>query len=81
MNKKKESIINLDEIAENFQHDLLLSDLDKYTFLKLIIHCLAQCIQDKEGKPPQFTLNNNFVFMEIEDLRYTIEVRDNSQYS
>lgn len=81
MKQKKESIINLEEVNALFENDILLSDLDKYTFLKLIIHCLGQCIQDKNGEPPQFTLNNNFVFMEIEDLRFTVEVRDNNNYS
>lgn len=84
MIKKKQSTepdeIELANELFGNENELRLSDLNEETFLKLIIHCLAQCIEDKDGNPPHFTRSNNFVFLEIEDLRYTIEIRNNKKY-
>jgi hypothetical protein len=80
---KTKATISIDDVRDFFEQnpELKLSDLDAYTLLKLIIYNLDQTLSDANGNPPAFTINNNFVFIEIEDLRFTLELRDTKKYN
>lgn len=80
---KAEGTIEIDEVREFFNDhpEIELYHMDSVLLSKMITQALDQMIQDKDGNPPHFTISNNFIFMEIEDLRFTIEIRNNSSYS
>ena len=81
-NKIKQTF-SISEIREMFSagEEIRLSSIDTQMLVKLIIYCLDATLTDADGNPPNFTINNNFVFIELEDLRYTLEIRNNNKYS
>jgi hypothetical protein len=82
--KKPSKDISLaDEINDFFEQnqELKLQDLDTYLMLKIIIHALSNMISDDLGNKPHFTMTNNFMFMEIADLKFTIEIKDAGMYN
>lgn len=72
-----------DEINDFFEQnqELKLQDLDTYMMIKIIIHALSNMISDDMGNKPRFTMTNNFMFMEIGDLKFTIEIKDAGMYN
>lgn len=80
---KTKKTFSIAEIRDMFSagEEIRLSSIDTQMLVKLIIYCLDATLTDADGNPPEFTINNNFVFLELEDLRWTIELRDNNKYS
>ena len=80
--KETSKVTPLDEAQDFFEQNpqLTLNDLDLDLLRKVIIYGLGSMIFDPDGNPPNFTISNNHVFMEIEGLRFTIDLRDNNAY-
>ena len=83
MSKKTESQNLIKESEDIFDEDGVAHILDMTAeFLsKVIIHALSEIVQDMNGQPPTFTRNNNFIFMEFGDKRFSLQITDNNDYN
>jgi hypothetical protein len=83
LEKKREKTNEADDVNEFFEdnEELKLKDLDSYMIIKIIIHALSNMIVDELGNEPHFTTTQNFMFMEIADKKFTIEIKDTGMYN
>lgn len=82
-NKTGKVEVSLIEQVEDFfneNEEIRTDEIDTKTLLFLIVHCLNQCIFDSNGNKPTFMMSNNSVFLELDDARFSIDVRCNNSY-
>lgn len=72
----------IDQVNDFFEQneEIRTDELDTKTLLFLIVHCLNQCIFDSKGNKPFFTMSQNSVFLELDDVKFSIDCRNNSSY-
>ena len=78
--KAKANSIEEDDLFDSEQ-EINLTEIDTNMIVKLLVHCLSQCLVDAQNKPPQFVRSNDTLFFELAERRFTIEIRDNNLYS